>query len=264
MAELSACDRRTTMRFLFSIVIICKNEKDSIARTLESVQALSDDIVVYDSGSTDGTIEIVKSFDVKLHTGPWLGFGATRQQAALLSKYDWVLVVDGDEVVTPALGKELLSLQLINPEEAYRIELYNHLGTRRIRYGTWGKDFRIRLYHKDRMAWTPKIVHETLEGSAARFIDLEHPILHYTASSFAALTRKMNAYAKLTGEQYYRSGKKSSLLKRSFGPIFTFLKSYVLKLGFLDGAAGYRLASLLARYTQQKYAHLHRLWKENS
>src|SRR5215212_3926227 len=95
------------MSFQFSIIIICKNEREQIAQAISSVYSLSDDIVVYDSGSTDGTLESVKKFPVQLYTGVWEGYGKTRQKAVQLSKYDWVFIVDADEVVSDELVEEL-------------------------------------------------------------------------------------------------------------------------------------------------------------
>ncbi|MES2883146.1 MAG: glycosyltransferase, partial [Bacteroidota bacterium] len=98
----------------FSIVIICKDAAATIEHTLKSIEGMSTDVVVYDNGSTDGTLKLIQQFDVHLYTGAWLGFGPTRQKAVGFAKNDWILFVDADEEVTPALRQEILQQQPAN------------------------------------------------------------------------------------------------------------------------------------------------------
>jgi glycosyltransferase involved in cell wall biosynthesis len=248
------------MSFQFSIIIICRNEAANIEAALNSILLLSDDVVVYDSGSTDGTLELLQKFPIRLVTGPWEGFGSTRQKAALLSKYDWVLIVDADEVVSPQLATELAEWKAPNTPTAYSIQLHNHIGAVHLCHGTWGHDFRVRLYNRHQARWSDARVHEKLilpEGMA--IIPLHYTIRHNTARNMDELAKKLDRYATLTAEEYYRQGKRSTWIKRNLGPLFAFIKSFFLKLGFLDGSAGYHLAHTIARYTRSKYYRLHRL-----
>ena len=248
----------------FSIIIICKNEEHNIERCLDSIVSLSDDIVVYDSGSTDKTLELVKKYPVKLFTGNWEGFGKTRQKAVELSKNNWVLIVDADEVVSEKLKEELLSLPLDNNNIAYRIHLKNHLGNQYIKWGVWGNDFRIRLYNKNIIRWNEDTVHEKLLlPKNIVLLKLDNTIHHHTAKNFEQFSQKMNQYALLTAEKYFRQGKRSTLINRAFSSFFTFLKGYIFKLGFLDGSNGYRLAKIIAQYTSLKYKRLHELEKNS-
>jgi glycosyltransferase involved in cell wall biosynthesis len=245
----------------FSIIIICKNEEENIERCIQSIASLSDDIVVYDSGSTDETLEKLKNFPIKLFTGGWEGFGKTRQKAAELSKYDWVLIIDADEVVSQNLGLELLSLSLTDSGIAYRIHLKNHLGNKHIKWGVWGNDDRIRLYNKNMVHWNEDIVHEKLVMPRNIVLKKLHSTIHhYTAKNFEQLSQKMKQYALLTAEKYYSQGKKAVWINKNFSPLFTFIKSYVFKLGFLDGGNGFKLAKIIALYTSLKYKRLHELW----
>ena len=107
----------------FSVVIVCKNEADVIGSTLQSLQGLTDDIVVFDNGSTDATIEIAKKFNVQLHQGSWEGFGKTKKKATALAKYDWILSLDADEAIDEELKQTLLTIQLNNEKEVYEISL---------------------------------------------------------------------------------------------------------------------------------------------
>ena len=104
-----------------SVVIVCKNEEDIIADTLKSLQGLTDDIIVYDNGSMDNTINQVKQFDVRLHEGTWEGFGKTKMKAIALAKCDWILSLDADEAIDDELKRSLLALQLNNDKEVYEL-----------------------------------------------------------------------------------------------------------------------------------------------
>ena len=250
------------MSFQFSIVIICKDEAGHIGQTLKSIFSLSDDIVVYDTGSTDGTLEVLEKFPIKFHYGLWEGFGITRQKAVQFSRYDWVFIIDADEIVTNALAEELKQLKLTDEKIVYSILLQNHLGSQHIKWGIWGNDYRVRLYNKKLISWNDLIVHEELViPNYITVKKLTKPILHYTAGDITELTNKMHLYALLTAEQYHLHGKRARWVKTVFGPLFAFIKSYILKFGFLDGKNGYDIARIIAGYTFLKYKRLHELWK---
>src|SRR5688572_8868898 len=170
------------MNAAFSIIVICKNEEKNIEATLQSIQNLSNDIVVYDSGSTDATLNIIKKYPVQLYSGEWQGFGATRQKANDLAKNNWLLVIDADEMVSKELKKELQSLTLNNEKLAYKIGLKNHLGNKHLKWGGWGNDYRIRLFHKDFARWSNDIIHEKIIlQSDVVTKTLEGKIVHRTA-----------------------------------------------------------------------------------
>jgi glycosyltransferase involved in cell wall biosynthesis len=249
------------MSLQLSIIIICKNEAAHIARTLDSVCSLSNDVVVYDSGSTDGTLDIVSQYPVNLHTGPWEGFGPTRQKAVELSRYNWVLIIDGDEVVSKELAQEIRSLDPHSEQQAWRLPLHNYLGRDYIRRGDWGNDYRLRLYNKKVLRWNGYIVHEKLVvPPGVKITDLHYPVYHCTAQDVDELSTKMVEYALLTAEQYYINGRQSTWIKRHMGPVFTFVKNYIFLLGFLDGRNGYVIARIISFYTFLKYTRLHELW----
>src|SRR4029079_6269626 len=111
-----------------SIVIICKNEDDVIADTLKSFQGLTDDIVVYDNGSTDNTVDKVKQFNARLHEGAWEGFGKTKMKAIALAKYDWILSLDADEAIDEELKENLLKQDLSDETKAFEFKFKNFLG----------------------------------------------------------------------------------------------------------------------------------------
>jgi O-antigen ligase len=243
-----------------SVVIICRNEEATIARTIQSVRNLSKDIVVYDSGSTDETLGIIRELGLTPHSAPWEGFGRSRRAATALAKNDWVLTVDADEWLTEALAEEIRELSLDHERTVYRIHLSNHMGRRQIQWGAWGGDYRIRLFHKGWVNWNEALIHEKLilpPGVALK--TLKGSIEHRTARSFDEYRRKLESYALLTARQYFEQGRRATWLRLHVSPTYTFLKNYLLRLGFLDGDAGWRLSMMMAVYTRKKYGHLQRL-----
>ena len=250
---------------LFSIVIICKNAAGTIAKTIESILHLSTDIVVYDTGSTDNTLDIVKKYSVRLYCGKWEGYGRSRRRAIEKSKRDWVLTIDSDEFAEPALQKELELLSLQNPNIVYAIRLRNFIGDKELQWGEWGTDYRPRLFNKTYCNWDKAIVHEKLVlPPGVKIKKLKGFIHHQHANSLSHYREKLTGYGLLTAEKYYCSNKKSTQLKRYLNPLYAFIKAYVFRFGFLDGRTGFAVARMTAFYTFLKYAKLRELWREKS
>src|SRR5258705_11844245 len=137
----------------FSIVIICKNEGDIIAHTLQSLQGLSDDIIVYDNGSTDGTAAIIQQYNIRFHQGTWEGFGKTKNKANALAKYDWILSLDADEAIDEELKQNLLQQNLADGRKVFEFKFKNFLGSKWLRFGEWGYDKHIRLFNRMKVKW---------------------------------------------------------------------------------------------------------------
>ncbi|MBD0332283.1 MAG: glycosyltransferase family 2 protein, partial [Chitinophagaceae bacterium] len=225
-----------------------------------SVQSHTDDIVVLDTGSTDGTIEIVSNYNVRLRHSSWEGFGMTKQKATALAKYNWVLSIDGDEIVDEVLQHELSNLHLKHPTIVYKVRMKNFLGTRQLKWGQWGFDKRIKLFNRKVANWNNDLVHEKLTlADYVQVKELNGSILHYTFKDVADMKSKLRHYAKLTAEKYFQQGKKAGI-KRFLSPAFMFLRNYIFLLGFLDGADGLHCARATAFYTFLKYHYLHKLW----
>ena len=242
---------------LFSIVIICKNEAHIIGRTLQSLQGLTDDIVVFDNGSTDGTQELVKKSNARLIEGAWEGYGKTKRKATSLAKYDWILSLDADEAVDEELKNSLLQLDLSDEKVVYDISFKNFLGNKYLRYGEWGGDHHIRMFNRRHVNYNEAEVHEDLEMPAGiKVRKLKGHVLHQTVKDLDDYEQKTVRYALLNSDKYFRQGRKASFFKTTFSPAFTFINYYLLKLGFLDGHAGFICAKMTARYTYLKYARL--------
>jgi glycosyltransferase involved in cell wall biosynthesis len=228
-----------------------------IGQTLESFNGLTDDIVVYDSGSSDGTIEIIREKGARLFRGQWEGFGPTKRKAVSLAKYEWVLSLDADESLSPGLRNEISRLLLQDRNVVYELRFKNFFGNKALKFGEWGGDRHVRLFNRSVVNWNDAVVHESLQLPAGiKKITLKGFVWHYTARNPAAYAAKLEGYAALNAEKYHRQGRRPGWFRTSFAPVFSFLSNYVLKLGFLDGRAGYKCARMTARYTYLKYAKL--------
>ena len=243
-----------------SVVIICKNEEDVIGKTLQSIEGLCDDIIVYDNGSTDNTIEIIKQFNVRLHQETWEGFGKTKNKAVALAKYDWILSLDADESIDEDLKQSLLALKLTEINDVYEIRFKNFLGNKYLKYGEWGGDKHIRLFNRKKTHWDDAPVHEELIIPEETTIKkIKGHVLHQTMKDINDYASKMVRYAMLNAEKYQQQGKKASWFRLRLSPGFAFFQNFFLRLGFLDGYAGYVCARMTAYYTFLKYAKLKEL-----
>ncbi len=248
-----------------SVVIICKNEEEEIGRCLQSLHELTDDIVVLDNGSTDDTKNIVRKAGVRLVEENWEGFGKTKNKATSMAKYDWVLNLDADESIDEQLKKSLLDLSLNNEKQVFEIKFKNFFGNKYLRFGEWGGDKHIRLFNRNKINWNEAIIHESLLlPPDIKIKKLKGFVLHYTAKNVAEFAEKVFRYALLNAEKYSEQGKKSSWINVYAGPVFSFLKYYIFKLGFLDGWAGFVCAKMGSYYTFIKYARLSELNKARS
>ncbi len=245
----------------FSVVIICRNEADIIGNTLQNLKGLSNDIIVYDNGSTDNTVEVVRRFDVHLHQGSWEGFGKTKNKANALAKHDWILSLDADESVDEELKGSLLDLSPASHSILYEMKFKNFLGNKFLKYGEWGRDEHARFFNRTAVSWNDAPVHEELIMPAGTAIKkLKGYVLHQTMKDMQDYAQKMTKYAMMNAEKYFQQGKKASWFKLRLSPGFAFIQNYLLRLGFLDGHAGYVCARMTAYYTFLKYARLRELW----
>jgi glycosyltransferase involved in cell wall biosynthesis len=240
-----------------SVVIICKNEEEEIGRCLQSLRDLTDDIVVLDNGSTDNTKNIVRKAGVRLVEESWEGFGRTKNKATGMAKYNWVLNLDADESIDEDLKQSILTLSLQDANEAYEIKFKNFLGDKYLRFGEWGGDKHVRLFNRNKLRWSEATVHEGLVlPPGTQIKKLKGFVLHYTVKDETEFADKMRRYALLNAEKYAEQGKKSSWINIYGAPLFSFVKYYIFKLGFLDGRAGYVCAKMNSYYRFKKYARL--------
>jgi glycosyltransferase involved in cell wall biosynthesis len=247
-----------------SIVINCKDAAAVIAKTLQSFSGLTDDIIVYDNGSTDNTEEIVKQNGAAYFKGIWEGYGKTKNKANSLAKYNWILSLDADEAIDEELKNALLQLPCGNEKTVYDLQFKTFIGEKGIKYGEWRGDHHIRLFNRNDVRWDYAEVHEQFiipVGTAVK--KLNGYVLHYTSGSFQQFEKKMVNYAALNAKKYFNQGKKTGWGKQWLSPAFSFLQNYIFRLGFLDGKAGFEIARITARYTYLKYKKLKELMNKN-
>src|SRR6187397_1054272 len=248
---------------MLSIVIVCKNGAKIIGETIKSFSRLTDDILVYDNGSTDSTKEIVKQSNARLVEDSWEGFGKTKNKANTLAKYDWILSLDADEAIDVELKENLLKEDLADDTKVFEFKFKNFLGDKWLRYGEWGDDKHIRLFNRKKINWNDADVHESLLlPTDVKIISIPGHVLHKTATDIATYETKMENYAALNAEKYFKQQKRVGSFKMFFSAAFSFIKNYFFKLGFLDGATGYHCARINARYTFLKYKKLDELWSK--
>lgn len=239
-----------------SAILITKNEEGNVRDCLASL-AIAEEIVVVDSGSTDRTEEICRSDPrVRWFTEEWKGFGPMKNSALGKASGPWVFSIDADERVTEGLAREIERLDLTAvPADGFRVPRKNYFGTTWVRHGGWYPDYTIRLWRKDAGRFDERSVHERVRLSG-RVGTLRGDLLHYTYRDTSDFLVRMERYAALGAEEMRKEGRRTTPLDLAFRPPFTFIKMYLLRGGFLDGALGFRLALLYARYTFAKYSKL--------
>lgn len=242
---------------MLSVIIITKNEAHIIGTTLQSLQGVSDDIIVVDSGSTDGTIAICKKFNTTIIETTWDGYGANKNKGISAAKHEWILSLDADESLDPTLRQEIINLRPQDEHTVYKFRFQNFFCGKRIRFGVWASDYHIRLFNRNTVQWNTAEVHESLTFPAdVKRVLLKGNVLHYTVSSISDYTSKMIGYARLSAEKYHQQGKKPGFLKLYISPHFNFIKHYFIRFGFLDGWEGFLICKTFSWYSFLKYIFL--------
>ena len=244
-------------RMDISVVIITKNEAHIIANTLQSLQAVTDDIVIVDSGSTDDTVAICKKFNATVIETGWSGYGINKNKGIEAAENDWILSLDADEAIDAELQQSLLQLALSDEKQVFNIRFKNFFCNKWIRFGEWGFDWHIRFFNRKKVHWNNVAVHENLVFPESVIITkLTGNILHYTVQNRREYDAKTDYYARMNAKKYVEAGKKPSSLKQYLSPLFAFIQHYIFRLGFLDGKEGFIIARTTARYTFLKYRYL--------
>jgi glycosyltransferase involved in cell wall biosynthesis len=245
-----------------SVVILAKNEAHNIERCVKPLLRLSDDILVLDNGSTDGTQAIVKALGARLMEVEWQGYSATKNNGNQLAKNDWILSLDADEVVNDELVASIIALfaTTMNVQHAFSIQRKMVYEGKVLQHGSVGKEFRIRLFNRTTARWNQHEVHEDVEvDSSVVVTSLNGYALHYSFTSIEDHQQRLHKYAMLSAHQMHVNGKSSTWMKRVVSPWFHFLKNFIFRLGFLDGKLGFEFALHEKKYTAEKYHLLYQL-----
>jgi len=245
-----------------SVYIITFNEVNKLKAALKSVQ-WADEVIVVDSHSTDGTIELAESMGAKVVQVDFQGFGHLRNEALKVCSHEWIFSLDSDERCTEEAKNEILDIvRSDSPKHlVWFMPRRNYFMGREIRYSGFYPDYRQpQLFKKDTMRYGMEKVHETFEILGNHNPGyLKNPIWQIPYWDFAEFQHKANRYSSLSAKKMKEKGKSSSLAYAFFRAVASFFKFYVIKLGFLDGWAGFVIALGNFEGTFFKYAKLHEL-----
>jgi glycosyltransferase involved in cell wall biosynthesis len=242
-----------------SVILITRNEETNIAECLKSVE-WAEEIVVVDSRSTDATVEIAGRFTKKVFVTDWLGYAGAKNYALDKCTQPWVFWIDADERVPDELAKEIKGIVATstNSYSAYEVARRAYFLGKWIRHCGWYPGYVVRLFRRQGAKFNDAQVHERLlfEGATGR---LANDLIHYTDATLEHYLEKMNTYTTLSALQLFKQGRSVSAFSLFLRPAFSFFKMYVLRLGFLDGAAGFTVSYLSSVHVFTKYAKLRQL-----
>jgi glycosyltransferase involved in cell wall biosynthesis len=242
-----------------TVLIPCKDERRNIRACIESVQAIVDEILVADSGSTDGTLEIVREIGgCRIIEREYVNSANFKNWAIPQARHEWILLVDADERVTPELAQEIGQLLESPPEDkdGFWIPRINHYLGYRIKRCGWNRDDVIRLFRRDESRYEARWVHAEVDLPPSRVGQLKHAFLHYTTWDSDQYLYKLNRYAGWGALNLRDAGRRPSLLAMLTRAPLRFLQLYFLRLGFLDGVPGFQICMHTAYYAFLKQAKL--------
>jgi len=247
---------------MISVTIVALNEADRIADCIRSVRDFTDDIVVVDSLSSDETRTIAESLGARVVEQAYLGGGPQRNYAATLARHDWIFSLDADERATPELATLLAETDFSAATfEGYSFRRRTYVGDRWIRYGGWYPDRVVRLYDRQRLSFVEKPFHASIVGGRIRPVDSD--ILHYSFANIGQLIYGQR-YGIRDALGLYREGKRVGALAPAGHGLWAFLRTYVLRRGFLGGMDGLSVAISAGLNTYMKYAILNELVRDPS
>jgi glycosyltransferase involved in cell wall biosynthesis len=242
------------MREKISACVLTFNEEQKIGRCLESL-VWCDELIVLDSFSTDHTVEICRRFTDKVFQREWLGYVGQRNTVRGFAACPWVLFMDSDEEMSPALRDEIITVFESSHADYVGYEFPRqvyYLG-RWIRHGEWYPDVKLRLFKKDFGRTEGEEPHDkvVVRGSVKR---LKNPIWHYTYDDLADHINTLNRFSSITAQQRFIQGRRFHWTDMLLHPLFRFIKGYILKLGFMDGRHGLAIALMASYGAFLKYA----------
>lgn len=240
-----------------SILITTHNEAPNIARCLHSV-AWADDLLVVDSFSTDETVALAQQCGARVEQRAYAGPADQKNWAIPRARYEWVLILDADEEVSPALAEEIQTL-LAQPEiaeDAFWIGRNNHFLGQRVRYSGWQNDAVVRLIRRDRARYDTKQVHEEIDTEGLHVGRLQGRLEHYTFRSLDHFLDKTRRYARWSARDHADRTGRIGLFHLLVKPAFRFVKHYVLKGGFRDGRVGLIVSAVMAWGVFLRYVYL--------
>jgi glycosyltransferase involved in cell wall biosynthesis len=240
---------------MISAVIITFNEEKNIARCLDSLANVADEIVVADSFSTDATEKICRSKNVRFIQHAFEGYIEQKNFAMQQATHDYVLALDADECLSEELKQSILDAKRNLSNDAYSMNRLNNFCGRWIHHSGWYPDRKIRLWNRNNGKWGGVNPHDKVmmkEGSSIEFLGGD--LLHYTVTSINQFKKQQEKFAMIAAEEILKQGRKSNHLVAGIKAMLMFMRRYFFQLGFLDGYYGWLICSEAARYAYRKYA----------
>ena len=245
-----------------SVIIITKNEEAHIGACLDSV-AFADEIIVVDSGSEDRTCEIANEKGARVVVTPdWPGFGPQKNRALDLATQDWVLSVDADERVPPELAHAIQRAIAQAEPHAYKIARLSNFCGRWIRHSGWWPDHVLRLFKRGTARFTDVAVHERVQ-TYGPIGTLDGHFLHYPYADMQSLIAKVNRYSSDAAHMMHARGRRTSIPGMVGRAVWTFIRIYLIRRGFLDGREGFILAATASAGSFFRYAKLYFLGRNS-
>jgi glycosyltransferase involved in cell wall biosynthesis len=237
-----------------SVVLVVQDAAALLPACLASV-AFADDVVVVDSGSSDGTAECAARHGARVVQRDWMGFGLQKQFAVAQARNDWVLCLDADERVSPELDCSIRAALEAPVSPVYRMRRRNRFIGRWLRHGEGYPDWSTRLFDRKNAAWSDDPVHEKVLYAVTPGT-LSGDLLHESAEDLAKYFQKQNRYSTIAAQQLFERGHRASALQLILSPLVRFTKFYVMRLGFMDGVPGLVHTSIGCLASYMKYAKL--------
>jgi len=241
-----------------SVIIITFNESDNIQRCLNSIK-WADEIIVVDSGSTDNTIELAKKYTNKVYKIEWLGFGPQKNKALSYTTSKWVLSLDADEYVSNNLKNEISKVMQSTDFNAYKMPRLSSYCGKFLKHGGWWPDYITRLIKNGEGKFTNDLIHEKIITSG-KIGTLKNHIIHYRSDRLEDTLDRMNKYSTIWADEN-KEKKKGSIGNAILHSIWTFIRIYVVRLGFLDGREGFLMATSNSIGSFYKYVKI--IYKKN-
>jgi glycosyltransferase involved in cell wall biosynthesis len=236
---------------LLSAIVITRNEAANIGECLDSV-AFCDERIVVDSGSTDGTAEIARGKGTRVEFHEWRGFGVQKSYALSLASGTWVLSIDADERVTPELAAAIREAIAAGDADAWEFPRLSSFCRRQMRHSGWYPDYVLRVFRRGKAHFDDAIVHERVicAGVVKR---LQPPLIHHPVARLEDALSRMDRYSTASAEAILARGRKVSFMTGIGHGLYSFLRTYILRAGFLDGAEGFLLAVANAEGSYYRY-----------
>jgi SAM-dependent methyltransferase len=242
-----------------TVIIPCKNERENIRACITSARRVADEVLIADSGSTDGTLEIARQLECRIIEREYGTSGDFKNWAIPQAGHEWVLILDSDERITAELAAEIRRELAAPRHDGYWIYRRNHFLGHAIRFGPWKNDRCLRLFRRDLGRYVGPTDHAEVELSRGSVGRMRERMLHYTCTSYAQYLPKLARYAEVQARIWHEQGRRTGIGQLLWRFPLRFLQGYVLRLGFLDGLAGLQVCFLIAYLSYLKHAYLWQL-----